>query len=212
MFAMPQLRLIFLSLFISSISFSMEHVNNETYCESYSSDEEDIIANVSKKSLNQQTNKAIIRNVLVARQSGASCGYHSILNSVLSLPGMNKNEAGKIIKDKFSQKDGEWRAFIIKMRKEKLIKNYIKNFLHRYMPLNTNGQLRKLNDDERRALDRIANAYAQAFVLDETLNILKENPNNLENRLQEIIKRDQPKIEDKEIHAISQCIKMDRFH
>lgn len=155
------------------------------------------------------TTNARRQNIPVTSQSGFSCGYHSLLNSVFSIKDIDQSQADKIINEKFAQEDGAWRSCIIKMRKKALVKKYIKFILHQCMlPDRQEEEIRKLNDAEKRALDRIANAYATAFVLDETLNILKENPKNLEERLQDLVKLDHPHIENQEIQNISRCIQL----
>jgi len=152
-FAVLPLRLIFLSLFISSVILPMERTT---------------------KSSNRQ-------NIPVARQNGASCGYHSVLNSVLSIPGVNKNAVNEI-NLKFATENGTWRSCIIKMRKEKLVKNYIRNLLHKYMPHNE-----ELNNDQREALNNISKAYADAYCLNKNLNILQENVKNIPAQLENIL-------------------------
>ena len=180
------------------------------------------------------------QNIQVVRQSGSSCGYHAMLNSIISIQGIDENQANQLINAKFAQANGTWRAPMIQNRKKALVKNYIEKLIHKCMLLNTKEEqavwntakaewnatttgsfgwfysifnsppqkpLRKLNADERRALGRIANAYAHAFVLNENLNILQENPANLENQLQEIIRKDRPNIPQEEVLNISQCIR-----
>jgi len=66
--------------------------------------------------------------------------------------------------------------------------------------------MRKLNDDQRRALSCIANAYAHAFILDENLNILQENAVDLETQLQHIIRQDRPHMPLQEVENTSRCI------
>lgn len=178
--------------------------------------------------------QATRQNIPVVRQRGASCGYHGVLNSIMSIQGIHENQANDLINAKFTQKNGTWRAPMIQNRKKALVKNYIENTVHKCMLLSTKEEqtawntakaewndagwwhkfwnnapkkpVRRLNAHERRALGRIANAYAHAFVLNENLNILRENPADLENQLQEIIRQDRPHISAEEVQNISQYI------
>lgn len=164
MFAQPSLRLIFLSLFASSILLPMEDL---------------------------KSTKTLRQNIPVIQQgANASCGYHSLLNSILSLPGVNK-DAKKEINIKFAQENGTWRAVIIERRKKELVKNYIRNLLLKYMPRNTNEEL---TNDEREALNNISKAYADAYCLDKNLNILQEDAKNIPAQLENILVKHCPQI------------------
>lgn len=170
----------------------------------------------------------------VTGQSGASCGYHAVLNAVLSVSDIDESQAHKIINEKFAQKNGTWRAPIIKSREQKIVKNYLYGLIHTCMQLDTKEEetawtndkaawdnagwwhqfwnnapqkpMRTLNADERRSLGRIVQAYACTFVLDKNLSLLKENPANLEAQLQEIIRQDRPHITQAELDNITGCI------
>lgn len=162
------------------------------------------------------------QNVQVVRQRGASCGYHAVLNSIISIQAIDEHQANELINAQFAQTDGTWRAPMIQNRKKALVKNYIERLIHTCMLPDTQEEriawnttkakwnakitgdwgwfyrlfnsppqkpMRTLNANERRALNRIATTYAHAFVLNENLNLLKENPANLETQLQEIIRQ-----------------------
>lgn len=159
--------------------------------------------------------------VPVVQQRGSSCGYHSMLNSILSILDIDKHQANNIINTKFALKDGEWRAFIIQNRKKALIKNYIKNILHKCVALAKEEQdawhrtkteweatsyiqrmlysspkkpTRKLHNDEREALNNISKAYADAYLLDENLNLLQENIENIPTQLINMLVKHCPQI------------------
>ncbi len=158
--------------------------------------------------------------VPVVKQRGASCGYHSMLNAVLSVRGISENQAHEIINITFAQKDGIWRASIVQNRKKDLVKNYIYQLIHSCMILNTEEEQtawntakaewdttisgsfgwfyriiysaprkprRRLSNDEREALNNISQAYVDAYLLDENLNILQENIENIPAQLENIL-------------------------
>ena len=173
------------------------------------------------------------QNVPVIRQAGASCGYHAILNSILSIQGIDENQANEIINARFAQRDGTWRAPMIQNRKKALVKNYIENTIHQCMRLNTEEEqaawntteaewnasgwlyrifcsppkkpMRRLDGAERRALNVIAHAYTHAFMLDENL-ILQEDQTDLTTQLQNLIRQYRPHIQLADEQDCLQCI------
>jgi hypothetical protein len=65
---------------------------------------------------------------------------------------------------------------------------------------------KKLNPDEKSALNWMANAYASAFAANETLNILQENPIDLEEQIQHLVNQYIPSISQNNKLAITKFI------